>query len=104
MFTITAIGFITLLAILRLYTILPSKKQHSRTPRPSADVCTIAVFLGSGGHTTEALALVSALDFRRYNRRIYIVSQGDNLSAEKAITLEMSKEHSPQKQSVRPSH
>ncbi|KAF8806388.1 glycosyltransferase family 1 protein [Phlegmacium glaucopus] len=97
MSTITAMIFIVLLAIWRLYTILPSKKPQSQ--RSSAHVCTIAVFLGSGGHTSEALALVSALDFRRYNRRIYIVSQGDNLSRQKAITLERSKEPSPQEKS-----
>jgi len=91
MSTTAAITFIALLAVLRLYMILPSKKHHSETPRSSAHVCTIAVFLGSGGHTSEALALVSALDFRRYNRRIYIVSEGDDLSEQKAITLEMSK-------------
>ena len=117
----TAITFIALLAILRLYMILPSKKKHSRTPRSSVHVCTIAVFLGSGtyftlaihpwprhriiigGHTSEALTLVSALDFRRYNRRIYIVSEGDDLSEQKAISLEMSK-GPPQKESVRLSH
>ena len=51
MSTTTAIAFITLLAILRLYIILPSK-QYSRTPRPSAHACTIAVFLGSGTYFT----------------------------------------------------
>lgn len=42
----------------------------------------------TGGHTTEALTLVSALDFSRYAPRIYIVSEGDHLSAEKAAALE----------------
>ena len=43
------------------------------------------------------------MDFQRYNRRIYIVSEGDDLSEQKAIALEMSKEP-PQKESVRLSH
>lgn len=41
-----------------------------------------------GGHTSEALALLSGLDFDRYCPRKYVVSQGDILSAKKAITLE----------------
>lgn len=55
MSTTAAITFIALLAILRLYIILPSKKHHSRTPRSSAHVCTIAVFLGSGTYFTLAI-------------------------------------------------
>ena len=43
------------------------------------------------------------MDFRRYNRRIYIVSEGDDLSEQKAIALEMSKEPCL-KESVRLSH
>jgi len=41
-----------------------------------------------GGHTSEALTLVSSLDCRRYRRRIYLVSDGDVLSAQKAHELE----------------
>jgi len=44
-----------------------------------------------GGHTTEILKLVSSLEFTRYSPRIYIVSSGDSLSAEKARVLETSK-------------
>ena len=42
----------------------------------------------AGGHTTEALALVSALDFARYTPRTYIISDGDTLSAEKTREME----------------
>lgn len=44
-----------------------------------------------GGHTSEALALVSALDFSRYTPRTYLISEGDNLSLQKATLLELSK-------------
>lgn len=44
-----------------------------------------------GGHTTEALALLSSIDFSRYTPRTYIVSDGDHLSAQKAAALESSK-------------
>lgn len=44
-----------------------------------------------GGHTAEALLLLSSLDFERYTPRTYIISQGDTLSAQKAIDLERSR-------------
>ncbi|KAF9529365.1 oligosaccharide biosynthesis protein Alg14 like-domain-containing protein [Crepidotus variabilis] len=79
---------ISLLAI-RISTILPgSRNAKSRTKRSASDTCSVAVFLGSGGHTSEALTLMSALDFKRYNKRIYIVSDGDILSARKALNFE----------------
>jgi len=42
----------------------------------------------TGGHTTEALTLLSSLDFARYTPRTYIISDGDTLSAQKARSLE----------------
>ena len=50
------------------------------------DAQTAIVF--PGGHSSEALSLVSALDFTRYTPRTYLVSEGDSLSAQKAIALE----------------
>jgi hypothetical protein len=47
-------------------------------------------FVDPGGHTTEALALVSAIDPKKYHHRQYIVSEGDHLSAQKAKALESS--------------
>lgn len=44
-----------------------------------------------GGHTSEALTLLSALDFTRYYPRSYVYSQGDILSAKKAADLELVK-------------
>jgi len=60
---------------------IPRRRDHEET-------CHLAVFLGSGGHSSEALSLVSALDFSRYTPRTYLVSEGDSLSAQKAVTLE----------------
>ncbi|KAG2145983.1 glycosyltransferase family 1 protein [Suillus bovinus] len=62
-------------------------KPASANPRPP-QTCSIAIFLGSGGHTSEALKLASALDFGRYSPRTYIVSEGDALSVQKAFALE----------------
>ncbi|KAF8502372.1 glycosyltransferase family 1 protein [Russula emetica] len=89
-------------------TIITSRRSVPRR-RDRAESCHLAVFLGSGkldtvcnmhhphaqttivfpgGHTSEALSLVSALDFSRYTLRTYLVSEGDSLSAQKAIALE----------------
>ncbi|KAF8345879.1 glycosyltransferase family 1 protein [Amanita rubescens] len=76
------------LALARIYFILP---QSHRQPRRKDETCSLAVFLGSGGHTAEALTLVSALDFQRYKPRTYVVSEGDILSVKKAADLEKSK-------------
>lgn len=35
--------------------------------------------------------MLSSLDFNRYTPRVYILSQGDSLSAQKALALESSK-------------
>ncbi|KAI0374127.1 oligosaccharide biosynthesis protein Alg14 like protein, partial [Pilatotrama ljubarskyi] len=56
--------------------------------RRDSDNCRLAVFLGSGGHTSEALSLLSALDFARYSPRTYFISEGDTLSMRKALELE----------------
>ncbi|KAJ7497356.1 glycosyltransferase family 1 protein [Mycena latifolia] len=77
----------TIFVLYRLFSILPSRRHVVRQERTKS----LAVFLGSGGHTTEALTLISALDFTRYSPRTYIVSQGDSLSSQKASELELSK-------------
>ncbi|KAF5317209.1 hypothetical protein D9611_003823 [Ephemerocybe angulata] len=78
---------------LRLYAILPrpTKRVSAITKEGDKATCSLSVFLGSGGHTSELLAMISGLDFHRYQPRIYYVSEGDTLSANKAIALEKSK-------------
>jgi len=80
---------IALLLSLRVYCISLPKTKSKRPD--SSEPCSFAVFLGSGGHTSEALTLVSALDFSRYYPRTYIISEGDGLSAQKVRDLEASK-------------
>ncbi|KAK7057141.1 UDP-N-acetylglucosamine transferase subunit ALG14 [Favolaschia claudopus] len=74
----------------RIYCILPGGKVSVQVTKTKS----LAVFLGSGGHTSEALTLISALDFSRYTPRTYIISEGDVLSAQKAHDLELSKQTS----------
>lgn len=85
---ISALLAVTIALTLRVHFVLP---RHVRPLRKKGDKCTIAIFLGSGGHTSEALTLVSALDFSRYVHRIYVIAAGDTLSAQKAMALEKHK-------------
>ncbi|PWY99210.1 Alg14-domain-containing protein [Testicularia cyperi] len=98
-----------LLLLVRIWCILPARRssrlqhsipvkaedKHKNTRNPSSNTTipnengfTVAVFLGSGGHTTELIQLVSALPTSRYPRRKYLVSSGDNFSLDKAGKLE----------------
>lgn len=52
---------------------------------------SVLICLHSGGHTTEALSLLSALDFTRYAPRLYIIGEGDSLSERQANELENTK-------------
>lgn len=76
-----------LLCFCRLFNVL--KRQHHVRPNNLAtSTCSLAVFLGSGGHTSEALQLLSALDLKRYTPRRYIINNGDYLSIQKAEAFE----------------
>ena len=84
------LALLSLLVLLRLWSILPSRSTPSPTSRKAGVQVTVAVFLGSGGHTTELLQLVCALPTTRYTQRIYLVSSGDRFSLNKAQELERS--------------
>ncbi|PWN35145.1 glycosyltransferase family 1 protein [Meira miltonrushii] len=62
--------------------------SQTRTARDPASKCKVAVFLGSGGHTTEMLQLLSALPVQRYSPRVYVVASGDQFSQTKAAEAE----------------
>ncbi|KAI0267141.1 glycosyltransferase family 1 protein [Gloeopeniophorella convolvens] len=88
MYLVFWLAFLVLFAaVARIYVILPPRKRVRRGTGKKG-TCHLAVFLGSGGHSSEALSLISALDFSRYTPRTYIVSEGDPLSEQKAIALE----------------
>ena len=57
---------------------------------PSAlSLCVVSMLiLSPGGHTSEALQLLSALDLKRYTPRRYIINNGDYLSIQKAEAFE----------------
>ncbi|KAG7099754.1 hypothetical protein E1B28_001567 [Marasmius oreades] len=77
-----------LLLFIRLFTILPSLTREPKRPKRTRSTAKLAVFLGSGN---EALNLLSAVDFDRYTPRVYVVSEGDTLSVQKARDLEFTR-------------
>ncbi|KAI9507433.1 glycosyltransferase family 1 protein [Russula earlei] len=92
MHLLTWLSFGIVLAIIaRIYVIVITSRSSTSRGRGRAETCHLAVFLGSGelyryigGHSSEALSLVSALDFSRYGPRTYLISDGDSLSEQKA--------------------
>ncbi|WVO12782.1 hypothetical protein L204_100390 [Cryptococcus depauperatus] len=75
--------------LLRIYQLLPSRSL-AKQRRPRGSECSMVIFLGSGGHTSEMKTLLSTLDFHRYRPRTYIYCHGDNLSLKVVSELESS--------------
>ncbi|KAI9636617.1 oligosaccharide biosynthesis protein Alg14 like-domain-containing protein [Dioszegia hungarica] len=79
-----------LLLALRVYLVLPdSSKPASR--RKDGEKCSLGIFLGSGGHTSEMRTLLSGLDFERYTPRTYVYCPGDDMSLKIVRDLEIAK-------------
>ncbi|KAL8290127.1 hypothetical protein RQP46_003066 [Phenoliferia psychrophenolica] len=76
----------TAFVVLRTHT--PPSRTRTSTKRHGE--ASLAIFLGSGGHTAEMMRLVAGVDWTRYSTRTYIISSGDSLSEEKALQLEKS--------------
>lgn len=77
------------LALLAFRTALILPRGSGRPLRPrKGQPISLAVFLGSGGHTAEMRTLLSALDRQKYARRTYVVGAGDNLSLRAVAELE----------------
>eukprot|EP00741_Cyanophora_paradoxa_P006757 tig00001038_g6535.t1 len=47
----------------------------------------LLVVLGSGGHTTEMITLLGALDLRKYAPRCYVLADTDNMSRERVVRV-----------------
>ncbi|KAI0036955.1 glycosyltransferase family 1 protein [Vararia minispora EC-137] len=90
-------GLLSAVLCIAIWRSLVAFRPLGPRTRKSTETCSIAVFLGSGGHTSEMLTMVSTLDFSRYADRTYILSEGDLLSAEKAKSLERTKAHNSKK-------
>lgn len=92
-----------LLTAVRLFSILPARRNQTRkrtSPSPPAHLRRIGAVLGSGGHTSEMLTLLSHLDVSDgvdgeakgatsyAPPHTYFISRGDTLSAAKARSFE----------------
>ncbi|GAA5821888.1 hypothetical protein JCM3770_002646 [Rhodotorula araucariae] len=84
---LTALVILATLAAARLLHVVVRTHNYPRKRR-ATDEASLAVFLGSGGHTAEMMRLVAHLDWRRFSRRVWIISSGDSLSEAKALQLE----------------
>lgn len=85
---VVALG--TLCILIRLLLLVSWARPKGRKRTPGRDTCSLAIFLGSGGHTSEMMQLVCALPTNRYHSRTYIVSKGDRFSMDKALAYEKS--------------
>lgn len=85
---IKVLAVITVVAAIRFVSILPGRQGRPSKKRSPSETCPTALFLGSGGHTTELLLLLRSLDPQRYTPRSYFVSSGDDFSRTKAVAFE----------------
>ncbi|KAL1408979.1 UDP-N-acetylglucosamine transferase subunit [Vanrija albida] len=69
---------------LRLRAVLPRGLPPPRRSTPAR----LGVFLGSGGHTGEMRALLSALDAAHYTPRVYVYGAGDGMSLRAVAEVE----------------
>ncbi|WVW85957.1 hypothetical protein I302_107995 [Kwoniella bestiolae CBS 10118] len=87
----TALVGLLVILVIRIYQVIPSKYSKATKRRDKSSKCSIAIFLGSGGHTSEMKSLVSTLPFDRYSPRKYIYCHGDNISLRAISELESKK-------------
>lgn len=72
--------------LVRFFYIKWKPRKRERKALPSKTL----IVLGSGGHTTEMLALVRELNRERYSPRVYVIASADVTSENKALELESS--------------
>ncbi|XP_019645434.1 PREDICTED: UDP-N-acetylglucosamine transferase subunit ALG14 homolog [Branchiostoma belcheri] len=81
------VGLSAVLALLRLYFVFRGLgKDRNPTAASSGSIRTVVV-VGSGGHTTEVLRLMSGLS-DKYAPRYYIIAETDQMSEEKVHRFE----------------
>ncbi|XP_056630569.1 UDP-N-acetylglucosamine transferase subunit ALG14 homolog [Diorhabda sublineata] len=84
--------FIILVIARLLFLIHKITTGHSKyASNKRIEPCKTIICIGSGGHTTEMISLLSTLDFRKYSPRYYIIATTDTTSLTKVESLETSK-------------
>lgn len=83
-------SFLFLLVLSRFiyltYSIYTGKEKFSKVKR-KPPIRTL-ICIGSGGHTTEMIKLITALDHKKYEPRFYIMANNDVVSENKIVDLE----------------
>ena len=78
-----------ILLILTSVWLLLSWILRSLRPRDTPGQTRLCCVLGSGGHTTEMLRLVTALDPEAFSPRTYVMAETDRFSEAKVEEMEM---------------
>ena len=65
--------------------------------------CRTLVVMGSGGHTSEMLRIISGLKLKNYNPRLYVAAHGDEMSQDKVRFMELSWKKEMDSQGTMPS-
>ena len=96
-FTFLLLATALLAIFLSLALFFPSRLSALETPQPKPrdHPAHLLIVLGSGGHTSEMLSLLSSLPTTRYTHRTYIISSGDSFSASQAAEFESSLPQTP---------
>lgn len=88
MLVIAATLLVVMVVVARLAYVLYAIRQGKPLVLPHHKSVKTLVVLGSGGHTVEMLKMVAALDPNKYNPRIYVVADTDEISHKKLLNVE----------------
>lgn len=90
--TLVLVSFIVLWCVIalatRIFFLLVLKNDKYPRAKSRNHKTKTMIVLGSGGHTTEMMNLLSALDRQRYCPRHYVIADTDALSVEKVKQFE----------------
>lgn len=78
---------ITLWIVRIIYLIVAKHKNQQHSVKRQKPAKT-AIILGSGGHTTEMMAIVNGLNLKNYRPRTYILADSDQTSESKVKQFE----------------
>lgn len=82
------LALLPLALVIRLISILPRGRGKPSPHFPEPAKASLAIFMGSGGHTAEMRTLLSSINYERYSPRIYVYCTGDDMSLRAVSELE----------------
>lgn len=85
---LVSLGIYASLVILVLVVTLVSIRKYKSLKKVQIVRAGVGIVLGSGGHTTEMLKLVSSLDKKKFTPRTYFVASSDEFSLKKLQEFE----------------